>query len=127
MSGSLIRSVIIPRMTFPKLVFLAVLVAVGYFAYQYLLIPWLDDFAPPESAPGENLPPIPDECRVKGKIVEDGIYDRRIGKISDVLLDQYTLRFKTCLENAGFSDADIHGTYLKIKERSEQRPEAANN
>ena len=110
-----------------KLVFLVVLMAVGYFAYQYLLIPRLDDFAPAESTTGGNLPPIPDECRVKGKIVEDGIYDRKIGKISDVLLDQYTLRFNTCLSNAGFSDASIDGTYEKIKERAEQRPEAANN
>ena len=109
-----------------KLVFLAVLVAVGYFAYQYFLIPWLDDFAPAESTTGEHLPPIPDVCRVKGKIVEDGIYDRKIGKISDQLLDQYTLRFQTCLRKAGFSDADIDGTYERIKVRSEHRPEAAN-
>ena len=109
-----------------KMVFLAVLVAVGYFAYQYFLIPWLDDFAPAESTTGKNLPPIPDACRLKGKIVEDGIYDRKKGKISDVLLDQYTLRFQTCLTNAGFSNADIDGTYEKIKERAENRSEGAN-
>lgn len=106
-----------------KLVFLAVLLTIGYFAYQYFLVPWLDDFAPAESNTSENLPPIPDVCRVKGTIVEDGIYDRKIGKISDVLLDQYTLRFQTCLENAGFSDADIVGTYQKMKERAEHRSE----
>ena len=61
-----------------KLVFLAVLVAVGYFAYQYFLIPWLDDFAPADSTTDENLPPIPDVCRVKGAIVEDAIYDRGV-------------------------------------------------
>ena len=109
-----------------KLIFLVFLVAVGYFAYQYFLIPWLDDFAPAESTTGENLPPIPDACRLKGKIVEDGIYDRKIGKISDVLLEQYTLRFQNCLTNAGFSNADIDGTYEKMKERAENRPEAAN-
>jgi hypothetical protein len=107
-----------------KLVFLAVLVAGGYFAYQYFLIPWLDDFAPAESTTGENLPPIPDVCRVKGKMVEDGIYDRKIGKISDALLDQYTIRFKTCLTNAGFSATDIDGTYARIRERAEHRAEA---
>ncbi len=99
-------------------IYLAVLVAVGYFAYQYFLIPWLDDVVPVESTNDENLPPIPDVCRVKGKIVEDAIYDRKLGKISDVLLDQYILRFQTCLKNAGFSDADIDGTYEKTKERA---------
>lgn len=106
-----------------KLILLAVLLAVGYFAYQNFIIPWLDEFAPPESVTDGNLPPIPDACRVKGKIVEDAIYDRGTGKISAVLLDQYRLRFQNCLENAGFSDADIDGTYLKIKKRAEQRPE----
>ena len=109
-----------------KWVFLIVLVAIGYFAYQNFLVPWLDDFAPPKTITGDDLPPIPDVCRVKGKIVEDGIYDRKIGKISDVLLDQYRIRFQTCLGNAGFSDADINATYEKMRERAEQRPEAAN-
>ena len=101
------------------MVFLAVLAAGGYFAYQYFLIPWLDDFAPAESTTSVNLPAIPDGCRVKGKMVEDGIYDRKVGKISDALLDQYTIRFKTCLKNAGFSAADIDGTYARIRDRAE--------
>ena len=109
-----------------KLVFLVLLAAVGYFAYHYFLIPWLDDFAPAESTTGGNLPPIPDACRLKGNIVEDGIYDRKIGKISDVLLDQYKLRFQNCLTNDGFSAADIDGTYEKMKERVENRYGAAN-
>jgi hypothetical protein len=104
-----------------KLMFLAVLGVFGYFAYQYILIPWLDDFAPADSTTGERLPPVPDVCRVQGAIVEDAIYDRKSGKISDVLLDQYTLRFKTCLKNGGFSDTDIDGTYEKIKQRAELR------
>ena len=107
-----------------NLIFVAVLLAVGYFTYQYFIIPWLDDFAPAESTTGDNLPLIPDTCRVKGKIAEDAIYDRKIGKISTVLLDQYTLRFQTCLKNAGFSDADAEGTYAKIKERAEDRSRA---
>ena len=105
-----------------NLIFLAVLLAVGYFTYQYFIIPWLDDFAPAESTTIEYLPTIPDECRVKGKILEDAIYDRKLGKISTVLLDQYTLRFQRCLNNAGFSDADADETYIKIKERAEYRP-----
>ncbi|MFC1831146.1 hypothetical protein ACFL0S_03900 [Thermodesulfobacteriota bacterium] len=99
----------------------AVLLAVGYVTYHYFIVPWLDDFAPAESTINESLPPIPDVCRVKGTIVEDGIHDRKIGKISDVLLEQYKVRFQTCLKNAGFSDADIDGTYEKIKERAEHR------
>ncbi len=106
-----------------KLILLAFLLAVGYFVYQNFAIPWLDDFAPPESASNDNLPAIPDACRVKGNIVEDGIYDHKIGKISDVLLDQYTLRFKTCLASEGFSEANIDGTYEKIKQRAENRPQ----
>ena len=107
-----------------NLVFLAVLLAVGYFTYQFFIIPWLDDFAPAESTTADNLPSTPATCRVKGKIVEDAIYDRKIGKISTVLLDQYTLRFQTCLKNAGLSDADAEGTYEKIKERAEDRSKA---
>jgi len=105
-----------------KVVFLAVLAAVGYFAYQSFLIPWLEDYAPAEPASGQNLPPLPDVCRAKGGIVEDAILDRKSGKISDVLLDQYTLRFKTCLKNAGFSDADIDAGYQTIKQRAEHQP-----
>jgi hypothetical protein len=105
-----------------KVVFLICLVSIGYFAYQYFLIPWLDDFAPAESSVGKNLPPVPDVCRVKGKIVEDAIHDRKSGKISDTLFDQYKLRFETCLKNAGFSDADRDGTYEKIKQNAELRP-----
>ena len=104
-----------------NLIFLAVLFAAGYFTYQYFIIPWLDDFAPAELNNGDNLPPIPNECRVKGELVEDGINDRKLGKISTVMLDQYTLRFQTCLKNAGFSDADVEGTYEKIKVRAEHR------
>ncbi|MGI9569118.1 MAG: hypothetical protein ACR2PH_05125 [Desulfobulbia bacterium] len=108
-----------------KLIFLAVLLAIGYFTYQYFIIPWLDEFAPAESITNGNLPPIPDTCTVKGRIVEDAIYDRKIGKISDVLLDHYKLRFQTCLENAGFSDADVKGTYENLKERAERRSSSA--
>ena len=107
-----------------NLFFLAVLLAVGYVTYQYFIIPWLDDFAPAESITDDNLPPIPDTCRVKGKIAEDAIIDRKLGKISDVVLNQYTSRFQTCLKNEGFSDADAEETYEKIKVRAEQRDKA---
>ena len=108
-----------------KLIFFTVLLTVGYFAYQYFIIPWLADLAPAESITDDNLPSIPDTCRVKGKIVEDAIIDRKSGKISDVLLNQYTVRFQTCLKNAGFSDADAEGTYERIKKRAENRLNAA--
>ena len=108
-----------------NLIVLAILGAAGYFAYHYFLIPWLDDFAPPESTNGFSMPPIPDECRVKGEIVVDAIHDRKTGKISDVLLDQYTLRFKTCLKNAGFSDPDIQETYEKINQRAQYKSKTA--
>ncbi len=104
-----------------NLIFLVILLVIGYFTYQYFLIPWLDDFAPAESITDDDLPPIPGTCRVKGEIVEDAIIDRKLGKISDVVLNQYTLRFKTCLKNEGFSDADADGAYEKIKVRAEQR------
>ena len=105
-----------------NLILLAILLAIGYFTYHYFIIPWLDDFAPAESTTGEYLPTIPDECRVKGKILEDAIHDRELGKISPVLLDQYKLRFQTCLKNAGFSDADAEETYERIKGRAEHTP-----
>ena len=104
-----------------NLILLTILLAIGYFTYQNFIIPWLDDFAPAESTTGENLPPVPDACRVKGGIVEDAIYDRKSGKISDVLLDQYKLRFETCLKNAGFSEADVDGTFENINQRAEHR------
>lgn len=104
-----------------NLVFMVILLFIGYFAYQYFLIPWLDDFAPAESITDDDLPPIPGTCRVKGEIVEDAIIDRKLGKISDVVLNQYTVRFKTCLKNEGFSDADADGAYDKIMVRAEQR------
>ena len=105
-----------------NLILLTILLAIGYFTYQYFIIPWLDDFAPAESTTIEYWPTIPDECRVKAKILEDAIYDRELGKISTVLLDQYTMRFQTCLNDAGFSDSDAYETYIKIKEHAEHSP-----
>ena len=101
-----------------NLIFLAVLLAIGYFTYKYFVVPWLDDFAPAESTTNDYLPPIPQECRVKGEILEDAIYGEEMGKLTMVELNQYTRRFQRCLKDAGFSDTDINGTYDSIKERA---------
>jgi hypothetical protein len=98
-----------------NLIFLAVIGAAGYFAYQYFIVPWLEGQTPSEPTVSEYLPPIPGECEGKGKDMGDAIYGRDIGRVSVAQLNRTTRIFQTCLKNAGFSDSDINGTYDKIK------------
>ena len=99
-----------------NLVFLIVLGVAGYFTYQYFIVPWLDSKAPDEPTAREYLPPIPGECEDKGKTLGDAIYGHDIGRVSFTQVNHATRSFQTCLKNGGFSDADINGTYDKIKE-----------
>lgn len=97
-------------------IFLAVLGVAGYFTYQYLIVPWLEGYSPAEPTALEYLPLIPPECEGKGKNMADAIYGNDIGRVSFSQLNHATRSFQTCLKNAGFSDADVNGTYDKIKE-----------
>ena len=99
-----------------KNIFLIVILAVaGYFAYQHVIVPWLEGNAPAEPTAVDYLPPIPPECEGKSKDMADAIYGRDIGRVSVAQLNRATRIFQTCLKNNGFSDADINGTYDKIK------------
>jgi hypothetical protein len=98
-----------------NLIFLVVLGVAGYFSYQHLVIPWLDGQAPAEPVSEAYLPPIPPECEGRGKDMADAIYGRDIGRVSVAQLNHATRTFQTCLKNSGFSDAEINGTYNKIK------------
>ena len=99
-----------------NLIFLAVLGVAGYFTYQYFVVPWLQEKAPAEPTAREYLPSIPAECEGKGKNMADAIYGNDIGRVSFSQLNHATRSFHTCLKNAGFSSADVNGTYDKIKE-----------
>lgn len=98
-----------------NLIFLLVLGVAGYFSYQHLVIPWLDGQTPAEPVAEAYLPPIPPECEGKSKDMADAIYGRDIGRVSVAQLNRATRIFQTCLKNAGFSDAEVNGTYNKVK------------
>ncbi len=99
-----------------NLIFLALIGVAGYFTYQYFIEPWLAGDPPAEPTAQEYLPPVPPECEGKGKDMADAIYGRDIGRVSVAQLNRATRIFQTCLKSAGFSDAEINGTYDKIKD-----------
>ena len=98
-----------------NLIFLAILGVAGYFAYQNFIVPWLEGDTPAEPTASEYLPPLPQECEGVARKMADAIYGRDIGRVSVSQINHSTRSFQTCLKNAGFSDADINGTYDKIK------------
>ncbi|MBT8355860.1 MAG: hypothetical protein KJO60_15130 [Desulfofustis sp.] len=98
-----------------NLIFLVVLGVAGYFSYQHIIVPWLEGHAPAEPVAEAYLPPIPPECKSRSKDMADAIYGRDIGRVSVAQLNRATRIFQTCLKNAGLSDAEINGTYDKIK------------
>ena len=97
------------------MIFLALIGVAGYFAYQYFVVPWLQGDPPAEPTAQAYLPPVPEECEGKSRDMADAIYGRDIGRVSVAQLNRATRVFQTCLKNAGFSDAEINGTYDKIK------------
>jgi hypothetical protein len=101
------------------LIFAVILVAAGYFAYQY----YNESLTETSSEPGGDgaasygyVPPIPAECEGKAGNMGDALYGYDIGRVSVAQLNFATRSFQSCLRDAGFSDAEINAAYDTIKE-----------
>ncbi len=108
-----------------RLIILAVLVVVGYFAYQHFFI------APQQKDTGEEdssiesgsfsinqLSPIPGNCEDQAKNLENAIYGNISGRVSFAQRNFADRKLRSCLRNAGFSDLQINGTVAEIKKRA---------
>jgi hypothetical protein len=107
-----------------QLIILAVLVVVGYFAYQHFFIaPQQKDTVEEDSSIDSGsfsinpLPPMPGNCEGLAKNLENAIYGNTSGQVSFAQRNFADRKFRSCLRNADFSDPQINGTVDEIKER----------
>ncbi len=107
-----------------QLIILAVLVVVGYFAYQHFFIPPQQKETAEEGLSIDSgsfsinqLPPTPGNCKGQVKNLENAIYGNTTGQVSFAQRNFTDRKLRSCLRNAGFSDLQINGTVAEIKER----------
>ncbi len=107
-----------------QLIILAVLVVVGYFAYQHFFIaPQQNDTAEEDSSIDSGsfsinqLPPISVNCEGQAKNLENAFYGNISGRVSFAQRNFADRKLRSCLQNDGFSDPQINGTVVEIKER----------
>lgn len=103
-----------------NLIFLAVLGVAGYFTYQYFVVPWLEDNAPP--APTFNYYSLPEKCQSDGENLEVAIYRYKIREMKKTTADGYAQRFRRCLRiYGGYTRSEIAESYEKIKDIAEYK------
>ena len=103
-----------------KLVILIVVVVAGYFIYQNFLVSPPDeeeDSEMVEAMSADELPAIPDTCSPLVKKMENAIYGAASHQSSFAGRNAAYREFQSCLEKAGFSDAEIDGTVAQIEAR----------
>jgi len=107
-----------------QLVVLIILAAGGYFVYQHFFSTPQKAAVMEESVPAENkslstgqLPPIPANCEALAKNLENAIYGAESGQVSFAQRNSAARKFRSCLREAGFSDAQINVSVTEIEER----------
>lgn len=110
-----------------KVMILVILAVAGYSVYQHYYGSGSQDYVSdgPGSISDKSSPSFPKECDDKCDALENAINDHEMGKITAVKLNQYTLSFRSCLRDAGFTDSQINETYKRI-EKSTMSTEPGN-
>jgi hypothetical protein len=101
-----------------KLVILIVVIVAGYFIYQNFIASSNDEEYGPdvvESIPADELPEIPDACRAQAENLESAIYGAATHQSSIASKNVAYRKLRSCLNEAGFSDAEIDGTVAQIE------------
>ncbi len=98
-----------------NLIFWAVVGVVGYFAYQYLVGPWLADRGSSGQRASEYVVFIPDECQAESESLKDAFNRREMGEIGKVSVNGFTQNFRRCLKRAGLTADEIDEAYESIK------------
>lgn len=99
-----------------SLIFFVVLGVAGYFAYQYVIAPWLAGKSSSEPAVGEYLLFVPEPCQSKGEALKDGLYrHEELGNLSESGLNGLQMQFQRCLKREGFTDSQVSDAVEMIK------------
>ena len=95
------------------MIFLAVVGAIGYAAYHYIVAPWFAGNEPNES---EYSLFIPGECQQEAESLR-AAFNRyeELGNLSESGLDGFKEKFRRCLERADYADALIDEAIEMIK------------
>jgi hypothetical protein len=88
-----------------NLLILVILCTAGYFAYQYLDIPWLKGNDAPN--PTFNMYSLPEECQSAGENLKSAFYRHKKGDIVKASLNGYSTPFRRCLRRAGYTASEI--------------------
>ncbi len=104
-----------------QLIILVVLAVAGYFAYQHFSDATIEDADMEEDAQIEtgDLPPIPGDCERLAKDLKNAMYGAATGEVSVGQRNTADRKFRSCLRDADFSDAQINGSVAQIQERVE--------
>jgi len=99
-----------------SVIFLVVLGVVGYFAYQYFIIPWLDGNDPANpTASGYSLL-IPEECQTESESLRYAFHrHEELGNLTQVGLNGFIKNFRSCLRRFNFPDSQIDEAVDLIK------------
>jgi hypothetical protein len=111
--------------TVKNIIILIVLVVIGYFVYVNFFASSTDDvgdgnedsYEAEEVIPADQLPPIPDSCQTKAKNLENAIYGAATHQSSFAQRSNASHVLSQCLSDAGFSEAEIHGTIAQIQQK----------
>jgi len=99
-----------------KFVTLIIVMAVGYFLYQYFITtPDEEYYEEEEAIPAYALPSIPETCQPKVKKLEKAIYAHGSHQASAAQLNRTHRELESCLKDSGFSDAERRGTIEQIR------------
>jgi hypothetical protein len=103
-----------------KLVVIIGVVVLGYFIYENYLVSPADEEQAPESVASTPLsvaPEIPETCRPLIKELENAIYGAATHQSSFAGRNAAYRRFQSCLQEAGFSNAEVDAAVKKVETR----------
>ena len=92
-----------------SLIFLVVLGVVGYFAYQYFGIPWLE--GKNSARPTLNIYSLPEKCQGAGESLKKAISDGR----PTTSINGFAKNFRECLRLEGLTKSEIDEAVYMIK------------
>ena len=104
--------------------FIAIIALVGYLVYLHFFSLPQQEFASGETALNDNGSlsseqglTIPKKCQGLSDILGEAISGYDLGRVSSSQRDYASTRFRSCLQNAGFSDRKISRVIAEVEKR----------
>ena len=101
------------KTTIQNLIFLAVLGAAGYFAYQYFF--GSSQQGSSSTVSTFNMYSLPEKCQESGDRLKNAFNRHAKGEIRKVQLNGYTSNLRECLRREGFTTDEVNDTVDQIK------------